>query len=75
MNEILKKQQEAAQRGDHRKIPLLSRADNLSCRASADADYAAIERAEISWSKQQEEQQSTTDAALSGKARRTFERY
>lgn len=68
MNEILKKQQEAAQRGDHEKYRYYQEQITSVAGASADADYQAIERAEISWSKQQQEQQSAADAALAAKA-------
>lgn len=68
MNEILKKQQEAAQRGDHEKYRYYQEQITSVAGASADADYQAIERAEISWSKQQQEQQSAADAARLAKA-------
>lgn len=68
MNAILKKQQEAAARGDHEKYRYYQEQISSIASVSADADYAAIERAETSWSKQQQEQQSAADAALAAKA-------
>jgi pantothenate synthetase len=68
MNEILKKQQEAAARGDHEKYRYYQEQISSIASASADADYMAIERAETAWSKQQQEQQSAADAALAAKA-------
>ena len=68
MNEILKKQQEAAARGDHEKYRYYQEQITSVAGASADADYRAIERAETAWSKQQQEQQSAADAALAAKA-------
>ena len=67
MNEILKKQQEAAARGDHAQHQYYQEQITSVAGASADADYQAITRAETSWSKQQQEQLSEEEKAIEAK--------
>lgn len=68
MNKILKEQQAAAQRGDHEQYRHYQTQIDAVASASADADYQAIERAEISWRKTQDAKQSAADTALAAKA-------
>ena len=67
MNAILKKQQEAAARGDHAQYQYYQEQITSVAGASADADYQAITRAETSWSKQQQEQLSEEEKAIEAK--------
>lgn len=67
MNEILKKQQEAAQRGDHEKYRYYQEQISSIASASADADYMAIERAETAWVKLQKEQLSEAEREIEAK--------
>jgi hypothetical protein len=52
----------------HEKYRYYSRANNLSCGVSADADYRALKRAETAWCKQQQETAISGRSALAAKA-------
>jgi len=67
MNAILKKQQEAAARGDHEKYRYYQEQITSVAGASADADYQAIERAETAWDKLQKEQLSEAEKLIEAK--------
>jgi len=67
MNAILKKQQEAAARGDHAQYQYYQEQISSIASVSADADYAAIERAETAWDKLQKEQLTEAEKAIEAK--------
>ena len=67
MNEILKKQQEAAARGDNAQYRYFQEQITSVAGASADADHEAITRAETAWVKLQKEQLSEAEREIEAK--------